>query len=301
VDGKIVIRCQEATWHSRADGPRHWRPQHVRSYLLVYEDAVPDACIRVRPIDVPDRVIPEPFLTEFRKERMEWNSLQPTFLRMAHNFLFGDFDFPRLQTLFFDVRGLATEVDAHRFLEFLRRHPQIRNVIVEGYPHKMFTFLQTPRAVDLHHLRRLSIYGPFLPLLIGYPFVHAPSAGGREPLAARNVDHRLPLTRVHIWWPHQHRVPVCHVGYPVDLGPIHVLKALASVCKDTLRSLQIDVAVPHLDEELVEFVTDNFPNLHELNIYPTEQFYPTVQVRIVCKHVKAKRITSLKDSIHVDD
>ena len=79
-----------------------------------------------------------------------------------------------------------------------------------------------------------------------------------------------------------------------------MLKALASVCKDTLRSLQIDLAVPHLDEELVEFVTDNFPNLHELNIYPTEPFSPTVQVGIVCKHVKTKRITSLKDSIHVD-
>ena len=209
---------------------------------------------------------------------MEWNSLQPEFLKMANNFLFGDFDFPRLQTLFFDVKGLATEVDAHRFLEFLRRHPQIRNVIVEGYPHRMFTFLQTPRAVDLRHLRRLSIYGPFLPLLIGYPFAPVPSAGGREPLATRNVDHSLPLKRVHIWWPHQPKVPVCHVGYPLDLGPIHVLKALASVCRDTLRSLQIDLAVPHLDEELVEFVTDNFPNLHELNIYPTEQFYPTVQV-----------------------
>ena len=231
---------------------------------------------------------------------MEWNTLQPIFLRMTYNFLFGDFDFPRLQTLFFDVGGLAAEVDAHRFLDFLRRHPQIRNVIVEGYPHKMFTFLQTPRAVDLRHLRRLSIHGSFLPLLLGYPFAPAPSAGEREPLAARNVDHKLPLTRVHIWWPHQHRVPICHTGYSVDLGLIHVLKALASVCKDSLRSLQIDLAVPHLDEELIEFVTDNFPNLHELHICPTEQFYLTIQVWLFFKHVNTKRIISLKGSIHAD-
>jgi hypothetical protein len=251
---------------------------HIPTQPLIYAPVF-------RPIDAPDRVIPDPFLTEFRKERVEWNRLQPVFLRKVENFLFGNLDFPRLETLFFDMGGLTTEIDAHRFLAFLKRHPRIQNVIVEGYPQKTFTFLRTPWAVDLSRLRRLSIYGPLLPLLIGYPFALATSAGKDEPLAARIVDHKLPLTRVHIWWPHQRRVHACHVGYAVEIDPIHVLKALVSVSKDTLRSLQIDLAAPELDVELIEFVTDNFPNLRELNICPMEQFYLTGQVRLILECV----------------
>lgn len=278
MDGPIVLRRQQATRHSRADSSWDWSSQHVRSS---YPDAASHSRVRFRPIDAPDRVIPDPFLTEFRKERMEWNRLQPMFLKKVENFLFGNFDFPRLHTLFFDMGGLTSEVDTHRFLAFLKRHPHIQNVIVEGYPQKTFTFLRTPWAVDLSRLRRLSIYGPLLPLLIGYPFTVATSAGKDEPLAARIVDHKLPLTRVHIWWPHQRGVHACHVGYAVELYPIHVLKALASVSKDTLRSLQIDLAAPQLDVELIEFATDNFPNLQELNICPMEQFYLTGQVRLI--------------------
>ena len=250
-------------------------------HVPTHGNAASHSCAHFRPMDAPDRVIPEPFLTEFRKERMEWNKLQPVFLRKVESFLFGNFDFPRLQTFFFDVGGLTTEVDAHRFLAFLKRHPHIQNVIVEGYPQKTFTFLRTPRAVDLNRLRRLSIYGPLLPLLIGYPFALAPSAGKHEPLAARTVDHKLPLTRVHIWWPHQRMVHACHVGNAVELDPIHVLKALARVSKDALRSLQIDLAAPQLDVELIEFVTVNFPNLRELNICSMEQSYLTGQVRLI--------------------
>ena len=234
-----------------------------------------------RTVDFTDRVIPEPYLTEFREERVKWNRTQPVFIELVNDLLCGDYVFPRLQSLFYDTRGLITEKDTHHFLDFLRRNLHIRNVLVEGRPHKMFNkfiFMQNPSPVDFTHLQRVSIYGPFLPLLLGFSFASGQAAGDNRLLTIRNPGKTLPLTQIQLWWP-QRTVHVSNAQGPVNLYLVDVLRALSSVSGETLQSLHLEIGNACLDAGDIDVIVDSFPNLSELNLCPIEPFYPSDQVR----------------------
>ncbi|KAF8630843.1 hypothetical protein AX17_005202 [Amanita inopinata Kibby_2008] len=231
-------------------------------------------------VDDPNLVYPEPYDTQIKQERREWTETQPIFNQLVNALLSGDHHFPRLKDLYFDTNGLTNEVDTECFLTFLKRHPEIRNVIVEGDNTKLFnTFafsrLPSPLVCDFTRLERVVVYGPLLPLLLGFTFSSTVKSGEFGPLLRVNPKcDSVPLMRVHLCWP-QRVVRVVHaIGgdggaqIEVDLDLVDVLKALASVCKDTLQVLIIGLDDNDMDGDVIDLVTNYFPNLRELQLGP---------------------------------
>jgi hypothetical protein len=187
--------------------------------------------------------------------------------------------------LFYDANALLTEPDAERFLTFLRRHPRIRNVIVNGDHTRPFNKLTFSRAPDdltsrFAYLERVVIYGPLLPLLLGFSFATCQASQGPNefgPLIRESsLRDILPLKRVHLWWP-QRVVRVVDINedegtaenqVTVDLDLLDVMNALSSVCRFTLEDLSIAVDDSEVDKDLIELVSTRFPNLRVLSLGP---------------------------------
>lgn len=228
-----------------------------------------------RRIDDQDITVPEPYSIHIKKQRSEWIKTQPIFSDLANALLSSNFEFPRLETLFYDANALLTESDAERFLAFLRRHPKIRNVIVTGDHTRSFNKLTFSRAPgDLTsrfaYLERVVIYGPLLPLLLGFSFSTCREPNEFGPLIRESsLRDVLPLKRVHLWWP-QRVVRVVDINEDdgVDLDLLDVLNALSSVCKFTLEDLSIAVDDSQVDKDLIELVSTRFPNLRVLSLGP---------------------------------
>lgn len=98
----------------------------------------PDPHNNQYPLEIPNEALIRP---KFEGKQAPTHPGSPTRILIPRAGTYqspGDCDVPRLQSFFFDVKNFATEVDAHGFLESLRRHPHVQNIMVEGYPHKMF-------------------------------------------------------------------------------------------------------------------------------------------------------------------
>ncbi|KAF8723906.1 hypothetical protein AX14_009040 [Amanita brunnescens Koide BX004] len=235
-------------------------------------------------IDDPGIMVPEPYSTQLKKQRSEWIKTQPIFNELANTILSGNFEFSRLETLYYDANALLTESDAQRFLAFLYRHPGVRNVIVDGDSTRSFnklTFSRMPSDLTsrFSHLERVVIYGPLLPLLLGFSFSAckaclAPSEFG--PLVRESsLRDTLPLKRVQLWWP-QRIVRVVDIDTGdgdgsdevVNLDLLDVMNALSSVCRFTLEVLSIATDDDQMDGDLIEIVSDRFPNLRILSLGP---------------------------------
>lgn len=229
-------------------------------------------------------MVPEPYSTQLKKQRSEWIKTQPIFNELANTILSGNFEFSRLETLYYDANALLTESDAQRFLAFLYRHPGVRNVIVDGDSTRSFnklTFSRMPSDLTsrFSHLERVVIYGPLLPLLLGFSFsackaCPAPSEFG--PLVRESsLRDTLPLKRVQLWWP-QRIVRVVDIDTGdgdgsdevVNLDLLDVMNALSSVCRFTLEVLSIATDDDQMDGDLIEIVSDRFPNLRILSLGP---------------------------------
>ena len=248
----------------------------------------------LRRIDDPEIMVPEPYNTQFRKQRSEWIRTQPIFNDLANAILSENFEFTRLETLQYDANALSTERDAERFLAFLRRHPWIRNVIVDGDGTRSFnklTFSRMPSDLTsrFSNLERIAIYGPLLPLLLGFAFTTCqacPTSGELGPLVREcSLRDTLPLKRVHLWWP-QRVVRVVDMdkgdstalSEAVDLDLLDVMNALSSVCRLTLEALSIGVDDDRMDGDLIEMVSNRFPNLRLLSLGPAHSD-PTTRLR----------------------
>ncbi|KAF8334513.1 hypothetical protein F5887DRAFT_990947 [Amanita rubescens] len=233
-------------------------------------------------IDDQEITVPEPYSILIKKQRSEWIKTQPIFTDLANALLSSNFEFPRLETLFYDANALLTESDAERFLAFLRRHPRIRNVIVNGDHTRSFNKLTFSRAPDdftsrFAHLERVVIYGPLLPLLLGFSFSTCQAFQGPNefgPLIRESsLRDALPLKRVHLWWPQRVVRVVEDDGtapnqVTVDLDLLDVMNALSSVCRFTLEDLSIAVDDSQVDKDLIELVSTRFPNLRVLSLGP---------------------------------
>ena len=207
--------------------------------------------------------------------------MQPIFNDLVNTILSGNFEFTRLETLQYDANALSTENDAERFLAFLRRHPRIRNVIVDGDGTRSFnelTFSRMPSDLTsrFSNLERIAIYGPLLPLLLGFSFSTCQAPGELGPLVRESsLRDTLPLKRVHLWWP-QRVVRVVDtdngdgaaLNEAVDLDLLDVMNALSSVCTFTLEVLSIGIDDDRVDGDLIEMVSNRFPNLRLLSLGP---------------------------------
>ncbi|KAK2459723.1 hypothetical protein APHAL10511_008257 [Amanita phalloides] len=233
-------------------------------------------------IDDQEIMVPEPYSTQIKKRRSEWIKTQPIFSDLANATLSGNFEFIRLETLHYDGNALLNEHDAERLLNFLGRHPEIKNVIVNGdntRPFNKLVFSRLPNDLScrLTRLERAVIYGPLLPLLLGFSFSPSQTSDGYGPLVRKgSLQDTLPLKRVHLWWP-QRVVRIVDVDegdeaipsrVTVDLDLFHVMNALSSVCRLTLEVLHIATDDEQMDEDLMNIVCGQFPNLRELSLGP---------------------------------
>ncbi|KAF8630602.1 hypothetical protein AX15_002829 [Amanita polypyramis BW_CC] len=222
----------------------------------------------------PEVTMPEPYNTEIKKKRSEWIRLQPTFNTLVSTLLSGKLNFTRLESLWFDANAVLNEGDAVLFFSFVRRHPGIRNVVVSGSntgaSNKLtFTHIPCKLVCCLANLECAIIYGPVLPLLLGFSF----SSDGKSREFGGLVRHpsapdTLPLKQIKLWWS-QRVVRIVQIDDRdgVDLDLLDVMKALSSVCKSTLEILSIGVD-DDLDRELIDVIYNDFPNLRELKLGP---------------------------------
>ncbi|PFH53335.1 hypothetical protein AMATHDRAFT_55216 [Amanita thiersii Skay4041] len=184
--------------------------------------------------------------------------------------------FPRLHTVHYHSSVLSTRHQMEHFLTFLGRHRDIHNVLVDQI--KFGDSFELPRKftpLHLANLRRVEIYGPVLPLLLGFSLqAHATSdqLGHHFGPLIRACTERetVPLELVHIWWPSQEVfVSLDSDGESsVVLKITDVLKALSSVCGSTLQVLTINSADKDVDENVVEIASSGFPKLQEFEIRP---------------------------------
>ena len=128
-----------------------------------------------------------------------------------------------------------------------------------------------------------------MPLLLGFAFTTCqacPTSGELGPLVREcSLRDTLPLKRVHLWWP-QRVVRVVDMdkgdstalSEAVDLDLLDVMNALSSVCRLTLEALSIGVDDDRMDGELIEIVSNRFPNLRLLSLGPAHSD-PTTRLR----------------------
>ena len=223
-------------------------------------------------------MLPEPYNAEIKKKRTKWIGTQPTFNSLVSTLLSGKIEVTRLETLCFDANALLNESDAWQFLSFVRCHPGIKNIVVCGNntgPFNKLTFTRMPcdLVCRLAYLKCAVIYGPVLPLLLGFSFSSDKTSSCEFSGLARDswAHDTIPLNKVHFWWPQRVvRIVQSDDKGDVDLDLLDVVKALSSVCKSTLEllSIAVDDDEDHLDRELVEVISTSFPNLRELELGP---------------------------------
>ncbi|KIL59208.1 hypothetical protein M378DRAFT_1018011 [Amanita muscaria Koide BX008] len=223
----------------------------------------------------------EPQFKMLKIKRDKWLLNQRILNQLVKELLSGNFYFPRLTTVIYDASALLREDDAVRFMVFLRRNPGIRNIIVEGdntRPFGKWTFSRLPNdlACGFRFLERARVYGPLLPLLLGFSFSPNKCSGELGPLIRPdNMPDTLPLKRVHLWWP-QRTVHVVRGHSSDNSGPLSVeldlldlVKALSSVCRSTLEVLVVKVDDQLIDEDLIGLISSRFSNLRELEFGPS--------------------------------
>ena len=183
--------------------------------------------------------------------------------------------------MIYDANALLREDDVVCFMTFLRRNPGIRNIIVEGDNTRAFnrwTFSRLPSDLTCRFgfLERARVYGPLLPLLLGFSFSPNKRSGEHGPLVRPdNMPDTLPLKRVHLWWP-QRTVHVVRANsgdnpapLSVELDVLDLIKALSSICGSTLEVLVVKVDDQLIDEDLIGLISSRFTNLRELEFGPS--------------------------------
>ncbi|KIL70506.1 hypothetical protein M378DRAFT_626353 [Amanita muscaria Koide BX008] len=171
--------------------------------------------------------------------------LRPRYNQLVHDLL--GLDFPKLDTLVFDLQGLKSHSDFLHFLSFLQRHTQIKRLEIE-YDRWMwaerFIFPENLPIFTLAHLEELTIPSHLLPCFIRYL-----SDGARD----RDFD-TCTLRKVHLWW----------MTLTSDVSSIQdTLTTLAGVSGNALVSLQITVP-DNSTVNVIETIANDFPRLTNL-------------------------------------
>ncbi|KAF8630903.1 hypothetical protein AX17_005261 [Amanita inopinata Kibby_2008] len=204
-----------------------------------------------------------------REKWMTWMRLQPVFLSLSHGLLSGAFQFPRLKIVEYDGADLVDQRSLEGLLAFFRRHQSIKALKLSGHISAKLIRSCGPKPCHFPFLQALDVYGPFIPLLLGYTFKHNPANPEKANLGPlfKVFPHRVesPIRDVKIAWPDT--VVKVLSDPPVDLRLEHVLEALASACKKTLRSLVIELPDGTMDITVIECISRLFPNLTKLVIH----------------------------------